>query len=472
MNVPGHSGHDRDERGAIAVLAALVAVILFGFSAFAVDIADQVRDRQALHDTLDMAAHAGAQSLPADGTAAEEAALLNAHHNDPSASPTIDFFCIVGSKTVGGAHQVDTAQIPISCNPGPAPYTASTYPGLACNGSICAIPCVPAQGDTCNTLRARDEKAVPYVFAPVIGVDQGSTGSLSSVACRGACGSLPPNPIDFVVVGDRTGSMGSASQNLENAIESLLEYLTPAQHRVALGTIGRSRSGAPASCPSQPSSSRIDGPWIPVSFSGNYDTTDVNPPSATPNLNSTDPLVKAVDCIGNGNSSTGTYLAAPMKAAKELLLSSAARPAPVKKAIIFMTDGEPNESSNPGGGAPYSNNGNTACNNAVSEAQSAKSAGIIVITIAFRLENVHCDGSSTPLVTTKLAAMASPLSNGTPSVDDGGGAGAGCNTTARIDGENSDGDYFFCTPTAAQLTPIFQTAAASVVQGTRLIRLP
>jgi hypothetical protein len=462
----------RDERGAIAVLAAIVAVVLFGFCALAVDIADHARDKQELHDTLDMAAHAGAQLLPADGTGAEAAAQANALANDPTATPDFDFFCVVGSKLVSGVYEVETTHIPLSCNPGPAPYTAAAYPGLACNAKICAIPCKPAEGDQCNTLRARDDKDVPYVLAPVIGVDHGNTGTLTSVACRGACGSVPTNPIDFAVVGDRTGSMGSASNDLESAIEGLLEYLTPTQHRVALGTIGRSASGAPATCLSNPSTSKSLGPWIPVSFSSTYDNTDVEPPSATPDLNSADPLVKAVDCIGGNNSSTGTYLAAPMRAAKDLLLSAAARPAPVRKAIIFMTDGEPNESTDPGGGAPFSSNGETACTNAVNEAASAKSSGIIVITIAFRLENVHCNGGSTgSLVTTKLAAMASPTSTG-PSLDDGGGAGAGCNSPAKVSGENSDGDYFFCTPTAAQLTPIFQTAASAVVSGTRLIRLP
>jgi hypothetical protein len=209
-----------------------------------------------------------------------------------------------------------------------------------------------------------------------------------------------------------------------------------------------------------------------VSFSSTYDNTDVQPPSQPPVLSATDPLARAADCIGNTSSSTGTYLAAPMRAARELLAGAAARPAPVRKAIIFMTDGEPNEDTNPGGGAAYSSNGATACTNAVNEATTAKSAGVLVVTIAFRLENVRCEGSTTPLVTTRLAAMASPRSDGTASLDDGGGAGSGCNTTAKVNGENADGDYFFCTPTPSALAPIFQTAASSIVQSTRLIRLP
>jgi hypothetical protein len=458
----------RDEHGAIAVLSAIVAVVLFGFCALAVDVAQLVNERQELHDTLDMAAQAGAGGLPADGAGARAAALANAAANDPTASPDIDFFCVVGSKLSGGTYVVETTHIPLSCNPGPAPYTAGSYPGLACNDRICAIPCFPEQGDQCNTIRLRDEKTVPYVLAPVVGVDDGDTGSLVSVACKGACGSVPANPIDMVVVGDRTGSMGSAVSNLRDAIKGLLEYLTPSQHRVALGTIGRSSSSAPSSCRSQPSSSETSGTWIPVGFSTDYDNTDVDPPSNPPSLNPNSELAKAVACLNQ--SSTGTYLAAPMKAARQLLTSSAARPAPVHKAIIFMTDGEPNENS--GAADPSSSNGTTACNNAVTEAANAKSAGILVVTIAFRLENVRCSGSGSALVTERLATMASPRPDGTPSKDDGGGAGAGCNTTAEVNGENSDGDFFFCTPTPEALAPIFQTAAASIVQTTRLIRLP
>lgn len=457
----------RDERGTIAVVSALVAVVLFGFAALAVDVAQLVNEKQELHDTLDMAAQTGAGRLPADGAGARSAALANAGNNDPDATPDIDFFCVVGSKPAGAGHVVETTHIPLSCNPGPAPYS-----GASCNARICAIPCVPAEGDLCNTLRARDEKVVPFVFGPVISVDEGDTGTLTSVACQGACGSVPPNPIDLVVVGDRTGSMRGAITNLEDAIEGLLEYLTPDLHHVALGTIGRSSSTAPASCPSQPSGSRSSGPWVPVGFSSTYDNTDVQPPSQPPVLSPNDPLARAADCIGNSSSSTGTYLAAPMRAARELLAGATARPAPVRKAIIFMTDGEPNESSSPGGGYPYSGNGITACANAVNEAATAKTNGILVVTIAFRLQNVRCEGSGSPYVTGRLAAMASPRSDGTASLDDGGGAGAGCNTTAKVDGENSDGDFFFCTPTPEALAPIFQTAASSIVQSTRLIRLP
>jgi hypothetical protein len=285
------------------------------------------------------------------------------------------------------------------------------------------------------------------------------------------------------VVGDRTGSMsGAARQALEDAIVSLLEYLTPSQHHVALGTIGRSDPNT--SCPSRPSGSRNSGPWFPVGLSNDYDLTDVTPPSTPASLNmASSPLAKAAGCIGDTSSSTGTYLASPMRAARELLTGTCpaslcrgglALRSGVKKGIIFMTDGEPNEETDPDGSGnyPWSDDGATACNNAKAEAATAKSNGILVVTIAFDLGNVRCGGWSSEKVTETLAAMASPRTNGTPSVDDGGGAGAGCNSTAKVNGENADGDFFFCTPTAAQLEPIFRTAASQIAGGVRLLKLP
>jgi hypothetical protein len=146
-----------------------------------------------------------------------------------------------------------------------------------------------------------------------------------------------------------------------------------------------------------------------------------------------------------------------------------------------MTDGQPNE-NNMGSSADLSlntstdigsNNGNTACNNARTVAANAKAAGIMVVTVAYNLGGGElCAGSSTPTVLATLAAMASPRSDGTASVDDGGGAGPGCDTAAKIAGENADDDFFYCTPAPADLEGIFRTAASQISGGIRLIKLP
>ena len=123
------SARERDDSGAVAVLVALLAVVLFVSAAIAVDITQKVLTRQTLHDTLDTAAHAGAYALPGDGVGAKAAALAMAKANDPSVVPQVDLWCVVAST--GAAMTVKSAQIPSTCNPGPAPYDARALPRAA-----------------------------------------------------------------------------------------------------------------------------------------------------------------------------------------------------------------------------------------------------------------------------------------------------------------------------------------------------
>ena len=465
----------RNDRGAVAVLVAMVAIILFGMAAMAVDITQQVNQRQELHDTIDEGAHAGAYDLP--NTTAGAKAVAFANGMDPGLNPTAETFCVVASVLSGGSNVVDATQIPSTCNPGLPPFNVGKYPGLKCNSSICAIPCYPATGGQCNTLKLTGQKPVPFGFARAIGINQGSTGSVSTAACKGACGKAISNPLDLVVVGDRTGSMGSAKSDLSDAITGLLTILDPAQQRVALGTIGESASPsngggntAPPDCRSKPAKNKASGLWVPVGFSNDYLVGGVNT-----GLNlSTSELAMAANCLRVENSSSGTYLAAPFRAARDTIAgncspsmcskSGLAPRAGVKKAIVFMTDGEPNEQSPPGNGLPWSSDGTVACNNVKAEATAAKAEGTIVATIAFRLEGVKCK-SGGALVTDVLASMASPTANGTPS------ASNGC-APADVTAENTDGDYFFCTPTPNQLTSIFQIAVSQINGGIKLLRLP
>lgn len=485
----------RDEEGVVAIVVALVALILMGSAALAIDIALQSNERQKLHDTLDAAAHAGAYELP-DGDASG-AALGFAAANDPETSPDLEFYCVVSSVEPGSSenYKVDEEDIPGSCYPGPKPYidNINHYPGLRCNESICAIPCDPSQeGVTCNTVKVTDEKTVDYSFGPAIGIDEGSTGSISSAACKGPCGNLAPNPMDIVVVGDRTPSMETEElvcrrwfigfcidwreqrvnhvEGLVSGIKGLLEMLNPEQHRVALGTIGRSSETAPANCLSAPSTGPnyiSRGPFVPVPFSDDYlvqNSGGIGDPGV---LNGSSSLVKAVECLDDSYSPSGTYLSAPMMASRQLLTGGTAR-ADVGKAIVFMTDGEPWEKhGSPGGGYPYDANGQTACNNMVEQARQAKAAGITVLTIGYRLQDVRCtrNNTSTSLVTTKLAAMAG---TGDQSATDE----TGCRTAADMAAENADGDLFFCAASPEDLEPVFRTAAGSLQGGTKLIKLP
>lgn len=427
-----------------------------------IDIGRLVFERQHLSNALDAAALAGAYSLPNDPTAAKAAAVAYAKANDPEADPAVTFWCVVASS--GSAKTVVSSQIPSVCDPG-------TVAGARCNETICAIPCTPGSGHTCNTITVTDDKDVPYSFAPAIGYNKGNTGSVAADACKGSCGAQSPNPMNVAIVADRTGSMSDTDlTSLKSGIQSTLQTMTKDQQYVALGTIGR--SSPTSGCITNPSGSTTSGPWLPVPFSNDY-TTAGSPPA----LNNSSNLVKGAKCLAH--SSTGTTLASPTKAAARYLLgldannlgSLPARSGTPRNAIILETDGQPNETDVAGStsvgtaGDIGSSNGITACNNLKAVAADAKSRGILIVTVGYNLSTERCGGTGA-YVRDVLAAAASPDSLGSPSTANG------CSTAADIAAENSDGDYFFCAGSGTALGPIFVSAINAINPNSRLIRIP
>lgn len=447
----------RNEGGAIAIMFAMLALVLMGIAALGVDFASQVNERQKLQDAVDAGAQAGAYQLPDNAAKSLADAKAFAAAADSGADPTVEYYCIVGSVASGSLWALDVSQIPSVCNPA-SHKVGSSYTGLRCGPKICSIPCSPTLGDKCNTIRLVAAKEVPFTFARALGIAQGGTGALDAVACKGSCGTIPPNPMDVAVVADRTGSMSSTDVNAMIAgIKGMLKVMTPSQQYVALGSIGRASSSAPSSCKSSPSSSATTGPWIPTPFTTGY----LN--SAGTDVNTSSQLVKDISCL-TSSSSTGTSLAAPMKAAARYLLGSlvgssnnltslpARNTGTPRKVLIFETDGQPNESAPTGGSASlttssdlFSNNasystltssvgpvpnlvttttttgvgslkitintnttyntttvtttntyngGQNACNNLKSVAANAKAAGILVVTIAYNLSGVTCDANN------------------------------------------------------------------------------
>ncbi len=453
----------RDEAGVVAILVAVLSVLILMFAAFAVDIGMQVNRRHQLNDTLDAAAQAGAYALPGSTSTARSEALAFAAKHDPSETgplePNIDFWCVVGSKKVGSIYVIEPSQIPSTCYPGPAPYTINSNYGtsglrIACSSLLCAIPCetpitnlgIPKVA--CNTIRVYQGRDVPFAFAPAGGITKGHTGNVVSVACKGSCGTVAPNPMDVVIVADRTGSMAKKDvQDMGKGILAMLEKMTPSQQYVALGTIGRSDSPTTptsepgGSCPINPGSSTTSGTWVPVPFSDNYLN---NGGQAYGNS----AVVHGVKCLDNKSSGTGTALAAPMKAAARYLLGLApnnlsslpTRSNAPTKVLILETDGQPNEQPatsgsidldvpgdvfskyndsvgpviTPGGVTTTTTGsglnqkttittrvyedytyvgGTNACNNLLAVAEQAKMRNVLVITVAYNLSGTRCDDS-------------------------------------------------------------------------------
>ena len=431
-------------------------------------------------------------------------------------------WCIVGST--GATKQVAPGYIPATCNPGTSGTYTNGVGGVVCNTVLCAIPC-PSSGAICNTVKVDGQKNVPFYFAPAIGVNSGSTGALTAVSCRGSCGTLMPNAMDIAFVADRTTSLNSTVfSSMKQGIKDTLSSMTPEYQFVTLGTIHKSTSynGCDTYLTANSSNTPANGAarvgsWTPLQFSNNYLTGTLASTSRSLDTNST--LVKNVTCLNQASQPWGTHLAAPLKAAARMLLGyqasnlsslSAARQlilpqgATVKQAIIMETDGVPEESiafngyltgtnpplykdtntslgstnlnatdaTDPVSGSPW--NGEIGCNNLKTVAAKAKAAGITVIMIGYgdantakcnkNYSNGTFSGSSVDDV---LAAAASPAPNGSAST-----ANNNCSTVAGAAAENSDGDFYFCAATGAQLSGIFSTAVSQLSSTTKFVKMP
>lgn len=479
MSARGFGVRARGDDGATVIVVALFMVVLLTVTALAVDVGRLYLERQRLKNTLDASAQAGAYELPSNVATAGVKALEFATANDPNSHPTVNFYCVVGST--GMTKQVPANAVGSTCYPGPAPYDAGNYPGLLCSTTICKIPCPKVgvtSGYSCNAITVRESRAVPFYFAPIIGLLQGNTGSIVSSNCKGACGTPPTNPMDVVVVADRTGSMSTTDRNsMVSAIKGMLQMMTPLVQYVGFGTIGKAKS---ATCLTTGATSvtQTGSTWIPISFSNNYVTMGSSAPPYA--LNTSSNLVAGLNCLSA--SSTGTWLASPLKSAARYLLgldsnnlgSLPARSGTVRKAIIFETDGEPNESTLAGStdlntaGDIGNANGDVACTNLLSLANQAKVQGIMVITVAFGSANTaYCNGgSSGTRVRDVLAAVASNDPKGGPSL------ATGCGTAAEILTENNDGDYFYCAATGTDLAPLFVTALGQLNSHSKFMALP
>ena len=257
-----------------------------------------------------------------------------------------------------------------------------------------------------------------------------------------------------------------------------LQTMTKEQQYVSFGTIHRS-AATPGSCITAPSGSSTAGPWIPIAFSNDY-TTVPGIPGGTPPLATGSTLVKGLNCLAS--SSGGTHLASPMKAAARYVLgkdsnnlgSLPVRSSAARKAIIFETDGQPNESNITGttsidtAGDIGSSNGTTACNNFRDVSIGAKAQHVLIVTVAFGDATTNnCDGSKGTGVAKVLAAAASPDASGNVSKAD-----HDCTNGTGRTAENGDGDFFFCAADGDELGPIFTSAINAISPNSHLIRIP
>ncbi len=444
------TGRER-ERGQILVLFVFALVVIMGFAALVIDVGVLRNANQNLWNALDAGALAGASQLPANPSNADAIATDYADRNYPGGLPpgvSVGFRCVIGSS--GGGPRL--SDVPAVCDPGPnALWT--------CNSTICQSPCVPAEGDSCNTVVMEGDVTVPYRFGSALGLGSGTSQTVISAACKGPCGAKPSSPVDLMLVVDRTSSMsGIDTVNARAAADSVRKAYNPAEQWMGLGLLGPGHTVGSCVTVPDPSIGTANMPadlhrWVPIELTALDPGAPVNANYAAGGS----AMAGAISCYTN--SSTGTDLADPVTAAAWELIHRGRPLTDVTKGIILETDGQPNNST-----IPTSNN--AYCEQSYAAAVAAKSQGIEVFTIGFGLDgtnNATCPDTTGAWhgkkATTLLAAMA------TDSVD------AGCPGNS-----NDDGDHFFCLPkssgASANLSALFKEAANALAGGTKLIQLP
>jgi Putative Flp pilus-assembly TadE/G-like len=441
-------GDRNGERGQILVLFTLAIVVIFGLAAMAIDVGVLRNANQNLWNALDAGALAGAPMLPDDPAQAEALAMQYAGANYPGGLPagvTASFRCIIGS--VAGAPRL--ADVPSVCDPGPSP-------AWSCNATICTAICVPGATTSCNAIVLEGTATVPYLFGRAVGVDSGSTQTVTSAACSGSCGTKPAEPVDLVLVVDRTSSMsGVDTVNARAASDAVRRLYNPAEQWMAFGMLGPSDPSG--GCITRPDSdigtANIPGDvarWIPIGLTGIGAPTNANYAAGG------SAMAQAIACYTN--SSVGTDLSDPIPAAAWELMNNGR--SGVTKGIMLMSDGQPNNST-------VADPDDNYCAQSYAAATAAKAQGIELFTIGFGLDganNIVCPDKSGfwngKRSTALLAAMA------TDSLDDNGCPGT----------ENDDLDHFFCLPKSSgastNLANLFKQAANQLVGGTKLIQLP
>ncbi len=432
------------------IITALLLVVLMGAVAFAVDLARLRHERQVLQTAVDLGALAGAGKLPAQGVAeanevvavARQIALANAPQL-ASATLDISFRCAVSDPEGDGG--ADSTDVQFACGPDGG---GGWIDGWNSRRGRAFHACNPFTGELCNTVVVRASNLVPFFFAPVLGIGEGSTGSVAGASCKGFCGQ-PSSPLDVAMVLDRSTSMTSGDMaNLKNAALSVLTFYDPALQHVAL--VALPYTHPTNKCIANPIQNypQVGRMWQITGLSSDYNTGGT--------LNPGSEIVSRINCLQRATNLTRitpngghTDLGDPMATAHDILLDDG-RP-DVPDVIIFMTDGEANQPRN-----------SQPCDYAVDRAIDAHDDAVGVYVIAYGVASARCgdDTSSSPYYRAFASTMAADMS----SDDSDDNAPGGCASD-----ENTDGDHYFCESGSSDLEPVFRAIAVDALERSRLI---
>jgi hypothetical protein len=297
-----------------------------------------------------------------------------------------------------------------------------------------------------------DETAkVPTYLLKVLGFDT-ITLKAHAQACS-PCGGLP---LDVMIVLDRTGSM-SASSKMPQAKAGIMAFLStmdPTVDNVGLAVLPPAPSTGAACQNVSPyfTSSNRGGTYnLPgaaytvVPLSNSYART-------TGNLDGSSPLISTVNCVQPGGN---TAYAEAMDAAYQELQADG-RP-DAQKAIIILSDGAANVGPNFLSGS--SNYLTHPCGQGAASAGVAKSAGVLVYSIAYTADGDECDAAIGAKVGGTTVQWYGSSNWGTPE------SPAMPAETALQKIASPGAQYFYDLPNPTSLTGIFQQIASDITAG-------
>ena len=369
----------RGEDGVVAVIAALSMVMLFGFAAISVDVANLIYVKSNLQASANVAALAGGQNIPS-GTATTTAISYGAQS---------------GQKNFFSAQ------------------TVTTTPTLKCltalqnlNGAGLGIPCLTYGSQAAaNAIAVTQTAVVPTFFAGVLGIN---SVTISATATASSKGGAPP-PLNVMIILDTTASMNSTDANCtvpgishpsrlqcaSYGVQVLLGQLLPSVDQVGLmvfpGLTNQSQVPKEYDCSSSTPSianytTAANAVYQIISSSSDYRTS-----ASASSLNTSSNLAKAIGAGGSSCSGlsapggVGTYYARVITTAQTALTAS--HQLGQQNVIIFIGDGDASASaSNVGNGNTNTSKNPAAlnqCRQAITAAQSATAAGTWVYSVAY-----------------------------------------------------------------------------------------
>jgi Flp pilus assembly protein TadG len=449
----------KDQSGGVAVIVGLSMVALVGFAGLGVDLGYAYYCKSTLQAVVDAATLAGAQNINV-GSGGTAITTVNQY-----------------SGTGPSLYNVNT-QMTVTM--------ASGYPVLKCltsTGVSCSGP------DSANAVMVQENAVVPTFFLSLFGLP---SWHLSATALGSAKGGTP-QPLDVEIILDTTASMNNSDPNCSipgatredcalAGVRTLLSAMAPCAATLSnCGTVINGNVANPVDrvglmvfpgltnatqtqyeydCSTNPSPAIAKYSASPVyqivPFSSDYRTSD----NAT-SLNSASQVVKAarggapgcqqgLTAVGG----VGTYYADAITQAQSTLASGGR--ATARKMIILISDGAANATA---ANMPVGKVANQ-CNQAITAAQAATSAGTWVYSISYGSSTATSPSLCTtdaPVISS-CSTMQSIASDSTKYFSDTSGGDAACTSTANpIQNLNTIFSYIGVSASTSRLIPLNTT---------------